>query len=199
MDTRQHLVGVAGVVGRDLHLPYRTCLSVPYLHLVPFWGRTATGSVASLFQFSRVILAIGARAVYTLSSISLRGAPGGPGPTRADRQGHGGAGGSNGGATGFAEQIATIAAEKGYTEALDKTAIYLMQKCATILMLPFETFKPNGPSIGDYGLDSMIGMEMRTWLFKDLGLNIAFQELLAVTMNFNNLAALVLAERGINP
>lgn len=110
-------------------------------------------------------------------------------------KGHGAA--SSGSAVKFAEQLGTIATEEGYASALEQTAAYIMQKCATILMLPLETLEVDGLSIGEYGLDSMIGMEMRNWLFKDLGLNIAFQELLAATMTFKTLAVLVLSGRGI--
>ncbi|KAI1825907.1 lovastatin nonaketide synthase [Xylaria intraflava] len=110
-------------------------------------------------------------------------------------KGHGAT--SSGGAVRFAEQVVTIAADEGYATALEKTAEYVMQKCAAILLLPVETLEVDGLSIGQYGLDSMIGMEMRNWLFKDLGLNIAFQELLAGTMTFKALAVLVLAGLGI--
>lgn len=52
-----------------------------------------------------------------------------------------------------------------------------MQRCAGILMLSVGDFALEGSSVGGYGLDSMIGAELRNWLFKTFGLNIPFQEL----------------------
>lgn len=45
--------------------------------------------------------------------------------------------------------------------------------------------------IGSYGLDSMIGAEMRTWIFKEFGLDYPFQKLLAPTLTFKGLAEVV--------
>ena len=44
---------------------------------------------------------------------------------------------------------------------------------------------------GSYGLDSMIGAEMRTWIFKEFGLDYPFQKLLAPTLTFKGLAQVV--------
>ncbi len=59
-------------------------------------------------------------------------------------------------------------------------------------MIDLEDFELEGKSIRDYGLDSMIGAELRNWLFKELKLNIAFQELLSATLSFKGLAIRVL-------
>lgn len=40
-------------------------------------------------------------------------------------------------------------------------------------------------SIASYGLDSMIDTEMRTWLFKEFGLDFPFRKLLAQTLMFS--------------
>ena len=45
--------------------------------------------------------------------------------------------------------------------------------------------------VGSYGLDSMIGAEMRTWIFKEFGLDYPFQKLLAPTLTFRGLAQVV--------
>ena len=122
-----------------------------------------------------------------------------------------GAGGNKNGAGGnadFAEQIIATAAEDkatdsqgdgagGYDAALLMTASHIMRKCANILVMSPDDFELEGQSIGGYGLDSMIGAELRNWLFKELRLNIAFQDLLAGTLDFNGLAALVLEGLGV--
>jgi hypothetical protein len=64
-------------------------------------------------------------------------------------------------------------------------------------MMSVEDFELEGPSIGAYGLDSMIGAELRNWLFKEFGLNIAFQDLLATTLTFKGLSMLILEGFGV--
>lgn len=111
--------------------------------------------------------------------------------------GKSGGGKSGAGAGGFAEQVADAARENGYEAALMVTAGCIMSKCGSVLMLPADGFELDGRSVGSYGLDSMIGAELRNWLFKELGLNIAFQDLLATTLSFRGLSKLVLDGFGI--
>ncbi|KAJ5968858.1 hypothetical protein N7501_005106 [Penicillium viridicatum] len=61
-----------------------------------------------------------------------------------------------------------------------------------------EDFALEGSSVGGYGLDSMIGAELRNWLFKMFGLNIPFQELLSTSLTFKGLSLLVLEALGVN-
>ena len=99
----------------------------------------------------------------------------------------------NGAGGNFAEHLAVIAASKeGYGAALAMTAAHIMQKCASILMVAVEDFELEGQSIGSYGLDSMIGAELRNWLFKEFKLNIAFQDLLATNLTFKGLSMKIL-------
>lgn len=44
-------------------------------------------------------------------------------------------------------------------------------------MIVVEGFDPEGAFVGSYGLDSMIGAELRKWLFKEVGLDTGFQVL----------------------
>ncbi|KAM7218213.1 hypothetical protein V8F06_006391 [Rhypophila decipiens] len=89
--------------------------------------------------------------------------------------------------------------EAAYRAALDLTARHIMKKCGAILMIPADGFDLEGKSVGSYGLDSMVGAELRNWLFKEMGLNIAFQHLLASSLSFGALAGLVLKGLGISP
>ena len=45
-----------------------------------------------------------------------------------------------------------------------------------------EDFDSDGKSIAAYGLDSMIGTELRNWPFKEFGLDMGFQTLLVPTL-----------------
>lgn len=107
------------------------------------------------------------------------------------------AAGKSGAGGDFVKQLATTASKDGYDAALSMTAMHIMQKCASILMTAVEDFEPEGQSIGGYGLDSMIGAELRNWLFKEFRLNIAFQDLLATTLTFKGLSMLVLENLGV--
>ncbi|KAK0512853.1 hypothetical protein JMJ35_004870 [Cladonia borealis] len=54
-----------------------------------------------------------------------------------------------------------------------------------------EDFDFDGKSIAAYGLDNMIGAELRNWLFKESGLDMGFQTLLAPTLTFEALSTTV--------
>lgn len=104
---------------------------------------------------------------------------------------------SNNGAS-FVEQLSNLHTKHADSViALELTAHHIMAKCSAILMIPSESMELDGKSPGAYGLDSMIGVELRNWLFKELGLNIAFQDLLASTLTFRALAAMVLKVHNI--
>ncbi|KAI2041594.1 hypothetical protein LOZ39_001456 [Ophidiomyces ophidiicola] len=76
-------------------------------------------------------------------------------------------------------------------EAIEEVGQHIITQCAKILMLPRENFSITGNSISSYGVDSMIGVELRTWLFKELGLEVGFQSLLGPKMDFKTLATMV--------
>jgi hypothetical protein len=80
-----------------------------------------------------------------------------------------------------------------HDDALALVAQHIIEKCSTILMVPVENFEVEGPSVASYGLDSMIGTEMRSWLFKTFGLKIPFQELLSSSLSFAELSKVALA------
>ena len=94
---------------------------------------------------------------------------------------------------GFLETLA----DTSETEAVELVGRHAMNQCAKILMLSPDTFNMQGRSIASYGVDSMIGVELRSWLFKELGLEIAFQTLLGPKMDFATLAHLVVDRLGV--
>ncbi|KAE8151984.1 KR domain-containing protein [Aspergillus avenaceus] len=76
---------------------------------------------------------------------------------------------------------------------LNTVTNHIMEQCGRILMVPVEKFEHDGPSIASYGLDSMIGVELRSWLFEEFGLDMDFQSLLRSTQTFRTLSEQALA------
>ncbi|PYH99567.1 ketoacyl-synt-domain-containing protein [Aspergillus ellipticus CBS 707.79] len=87
----------------------------------------------------------------------------------------------------------TTLADKDFEEAIQAVARHVIERCSKILMIPMEKFATTGRSIASYGVDSMVGVELRTWLYKDLGFDIGFQTLLGASMDFTSLAKMVVA------
>ncbi|KAI0864757.1 hypothetical protein F4860DRAFT_528465 [Xylaria cubensis] len=75
---------------------------------------------------------------------------------------------------------------------------HIAKRLSSILMIPFDNFELDGAaSVASYGLDSMIGAEFRTWLFKEFGLDYPFQKLLASTLTFRKLSEAVVEKMGL--
>ncbi|KAF4176549.1 hypothetical protein CNMCM8927_000723 [Aspergillus lentulus] len=82
-------------------------------------------------------------------------------------------------------------------DILTVIAQYIARRVSSILLISAEDFDLNGPSIASYGLDSMIGAEMRNWLFKEFGLEFSFQNLLSPSLTFKGLAEVVAMHLGV--
>lgn len=104
--------------------------------------------------------------------------------------------GSVKGRSGFMD-VLNEAAVVSTKAAIDAIAKHIMERCSRILMTPVKDFELNGKSVADYGLDSMIGAELRNWLFKEFGLDMSFQQLLASTVTFGTLSIAVWEKVGI--
>ncbi|OTB00781.1 hypothetical protein M426DRAFT_65238 [Hypoxylon sp. CI-4A] len=115
---------------------------------------------------------------------------------RAALEASAGAAGAAGGDDSFAATLKS-ALNEGVDEAVNAIAVHIAKRMSGILGLEVESFELNGPSLASYGLDSMIGAEMRTWLFKEFGLDYPFQKLLAATLSFKVLAQVVAGKLGI--
>ncbi|KAI0547773.1 hypothetical protein F4679DRAFT_586237 [Xylaria curta] len=75
---------------------------------------------------------------------------------------------------------------------------HVAKRLSSILMISFDNFELDGAaSVASYGLDSMIGAEFRTWLFKEFGLDYPFQKLLASTLTFRKLSEAVIEKLGL--
>ncbi|KUL88399.1 hypothetical protein ZTR_04915 [Talaromyces verruculosus] len=92
--------------------------------------------------------------------------------------------------------LTTIRTAASAAEAVQITSEYFTQKLSHLLVLDLDIFEPHTKAIADYGLDSMIGAELRNWIFKELGLDISFQRLLGPELTIWKFAIEVCANQG---
>ncbi|KAI0417121.1 hypothetical protein F5X98DRAFT_341481 [Xylaria grammica] len=97
---------------------------------------------------------------------------------------------------GFATTLEAARAQ-GPEVVVAVIATHIMERMSGILAIPVGDFEVDGPSLGSYGLDSMVGTEMRSWLFKEFGLDYSFQKLLSKTLTFSALATVVAKKLGV--
>ncbi|KAH8692502.1 polyketide synthase [Phaeosphaeriaceae sp. PMI808] len=84
--------------------------------------------------------------------------------------------------------------------AVDLVRDHFIAKLARVLLVDETEFGDDdnaGRSIASYGVDSMIGAELRNWIFKELALDIAFQQLLSPSLTILKFAELVCGTHGI--
>lgn len=106
--------------------------------------------------------------------------------------------GSKSDAGGGADSIlARVKNAASPAEAVAAVEEHFIAKLSRILMLDLEDFEGEGRSVASFGIDSMIGAELRNWIFKELGLDIAFQQLLGPSLTIKGFAQLVVANQGI--
>jgi acyl transferase domain-containing protein/NADPH:quinone reductase-like Zn-dependent oxidoreductase len=102
---------------------------------------------------------------------------------------------SDGGADGGAG-VSVLAAIKAAATPADATTLvglHFADKLARMLMLADDAVDPMSGSIASYGIDSMIGAELRNWIFKEYRIDIPFQQLLSPTLTINKFAGQVVA------
>ncbi|KAK7757298.1 Reducing polyketide synthase dep5 [Diatrype stigma] len=68
-----------------------------------------------------------------------------------------------------------------------------MALLSRLLMVDLDEFTEEGRSVASYGIDSMIGAEFRNWIFRELALDIAFQQLLGPNLTIGKLSEMVCA------
>ncbi|KAL8857761.1 MAG: hypothetical protein Q9178_005661 [Gyalolechia marmorata] len=103
---------------------------------------------------------------------------------------------SDGAASGGQNALSTIKGAKTAAEAVQYVSEYFIEKLARLLLVDLDDFEPDVKPIAEYGLDSMIGAELRNWIFKELGLDIPFQQLLGPGLTITKFAIQVCANQG---
>ncbi|KAJ5204653.1 polyketide synthase [Penicillium cinerascens] len=101
-------------------------------------------------------------------------------------------GGAQGARDGAQSSITSASlAGKSRTEVMDILGTHIMGRTARILGMQSDKFHMDGVSVARHGVDSMIGVELQTWLFKEFGVQISVQVLSNPNTTFRSLASLV--------
>ena len=82
----------------------------------------------------------------------------------------------------------TISSLENQDEAVAFITKCLVMYFSELLFLEEDDFLPDLKSVASYGLDSMIGADVRNWVFREFHLDISFQELLSPTLTITKLS-----------
>jgi len=95
--------------------------------------------------------------------------------------------------------LATIkASASDPAEATRAVTAHFVEKLSRMLLLGPEEFEEvDARSIADYGVDSMVGAELRNWIFVEYRMDVPFQQLLGPTLTVPKFAAQVCAVHGV--
>lgn len=117
-------------------------------------------------------------AVHDIQSNNIAGGAGGPGSGRSI--------------------LATVKAAASPADALRAVTEHFVDKLSRMLLLSPEEFEEvDARSIADYGIDSMVGAELRNWIFVEYRMGVPFQQLLGPTLTVPKFAAQVCAAHGL--
>lgn len=103
--------------------------------------------------------------------------------------------GTDGGSAGQSI-LSSIKAATSAQEATSVASEHIVEKLGRMLMLDAEQIDIESRSIADHGLDSMIGAELRNWIFKEFTIDVPFQQLLAPTLTIAKFSAQICESLG---
>ena len=109
---------------------------------------------------------------------------------------------NTGGASGSAAAQTVLAALRDTpgidaVQAMDTVAEAMIGKLSRMLLIEVEQIERDGRSVASYGVDSMVGAELRNWIFKEMEMDIPYQQLLGASLTINRFAEQVCATQGI--
>lgn len=93
--------------------------------------------------------------------------------------------------------LATVKTAATAADAVVMITEHFIGKLARMLLLAEDDVDAEHGSIASYGIDSMIGAELRNWIFKEYRMDIPFQQLLAPTLTITKFAKQVCETVGI--
>jgi hypothetical protein len=90
------------------------------------------------------------------------------------------------------EEVAkALRAQGGSTSILDAVRAVVAKKMSNLILLPMEKLRLD-QKLGEFGLDSMLAAEFRTFIFHALEVDVPFVTLLNKDTNVNSLAQLII-------
>nr|APX43990.1 polyketide synthase [Pestalotiopsis microspora] len=100
--------------------------------------------------------------------------------------------------TAGANILSAAKAAASSNESVILVETHFARKLATMLMMDEDDIDAAAGSIASYGIDSMIGAELRNWIFKEYRIDIPFQQLLAPDLTIHKFAKQVCTSVGID-
>ena len=70
----------------------------------------------------------------------------------------------------------------------------IIARMSELLFIPIETIDPS-KCMADYGIDSLIGVELRAWFVRTLSAEVSFLKLLDSYTSIQDLAQVIVMER----
>lgn len=101
------------------------------------------------------------------------------------------------GSTSGANVLPSMLTAPTSEEAVRMARDHIVGKLSRMLLLDLDIFEGDSSSIASYGIDSMIGAELRNWIFKEFAMDIPFQQLLGPTLTTVKLGEHVCVKHGI--
>ena len=86
-----------------------------------------------------------------------------------------------------------IKAVEGGSALSDAVYAHIAAKLGNLVLVPVDKIPPK-KSLSEYGMDSMIAAEFRTWFFQAFKVDVPFLELLSKTMTAKGLSDMIVAE-----
>lgn len=83
-------------------------------------------------------------------------------------------------------------------DILDAIEASVVERLSRLLMLPVDEIQGSKKSLANFGLDSMIGAEFRSWIFSEFKVDMPFQQLLDGNLGIPQLAVKVLEKARVN-
>ncbi|KAI2618912.1 KR domain-containing protein [Hypoxylon sp. NC1633] len=92
--------------------------------------------------------------------------------------------------------VAKIRHAQSMEKAVEAVTTYMARRLARTMMIEEDQVQTTQKSVSNHGLDSMIGAEFRSWIFREFGVDIPFQQLLSGTLTLHKLAEILCEKVG---
>lgn len=76
-------------------------------------------------------------------------------------------------------------------QAVEAVTQHVTRRLARLMMIELDSIEPSQHSPASLGIESMIGSEFRNWIFREFGVDIAFQQLLGEGLTLYRLSRMI--------